>query len=62
MMYCYPKDANVMVEKREGEGGGGGGGRGGGSEGVRNLLVQLRGVFLTLSDVMASITMATKSW
>ena len=63
ILYCYPKDAQAMESeevgarrrkekevKKEGR------------KGVRSLLKQLRGVFLTLSDIMASITEENKSW
>lgn len=52
ILYCYPKDALASsdngVEGRRGS--------------TRSHLLQLRGVFLTLSDVMASITTEKKSW
>ena len=51
IIYCYPSGAR-----------GDGGDRGGGEGSVTQLLVQLRGVFLTLSDVMASITAESRSW
>ena len=66
ILYCYPKEAHTPERGREGKGRGEEGkGReeeGKGREDLWRLLVQLRGVFLTLSDIMASITMTTKSW
>ena len=51
ILYCYPR--SVMEE---------GEGCHGDEDGVNHSLLQLRGVFLTLSDVMTSITTETKSW
>lgn len=55
ILYCYPKDALASSDN-------GVEGRGGRGESTRGHLLQLRGVFLTLSDVMASITTEKKSW
>ena len=61
ILYCYPKEAHTPERGREEEEKGRGE-EGKGREELWRLLVQLRGVFLTLSDIMASITMTTKSW
>ena len=52
-MYCYPRDVRERIRDCGGCEIG---------EGVMGLLVQLRGVFVTLSDIMGSITFQHQSW
>ena len=51
IVYCYPRDVREGQRGSDGE-----------REQLFHSLLQLRGVFVTLGDVMASITNDQQSW